>query len=534
MRSRLQLSRSFLDRRLVQHSVEYSPLSQRTMLLHDSSFHSSNRTINNISGRTVTVAFSPLFHSTLTLWISVLGVCFNLICTVKIGSILYQCRQQKQNKHQRPPVAKHVLSHNRYRYLLILTSNDFLLCLSAVISCLDEKYFFQAFLARHDLCAAHVLVWKFTLHFLPLLIVFMLCRYHFILYREFQVKYSHSSTLSQLLCSDLSILIPFVLALAWSVDGLWLWGVANMKDFVAPSPIDETKHSNLTMGLAHLNQSLAKSKESNEEGLYLPAQKTICYLQTNHNFQFTVRLVHLIQADFLLLFSLHLIGKNVAKLFSHQRLGFSPLGLLLELALHVRLCCCFMVKKVSSTFAHERQLCIYILYIFISLTLTSLPFYCCRTIEIVFDTQLSSFTNEFLNSRTFAQLLLFGASLKPILSLILFSPSSMLFRVKFSSNGHVEEDSGVLSSSSQHSRAISQSQQTKTTASMHQRQSMQVRFTFHPKFHSHLRTQSQPILSSGSARQDSISTSTHFDGQLGFKHFVVANDPNESPKIVFV
>ena len=330
MRRRLSFSRWFLDRRLVHHSVEYSSSAPWTMLLHDSSFHSSNRTINNISGRTITVAFSPLFHSTLTLWISILGVCFNLICTAKIGSILYQCRKHKLNKHLDSSTSNHVLSHNRYRYLLISTSNDFLLCLSAVISCLDEKYFFQAFLARHDLCAAHILVWKFALHFIPLLLIFILFRYHFILYREFRMKYSHSSTLSQLLCGDLSILIPFVLALAWSVDGLWLWGVANMKDFVAPaSPVEETRHpnasmqmlgnvswTNITTSLAHVNQSLAKSKDSNDEGLYLPAQKTICYLQTNHNFQFTVRLVHLIQADFLLLFSLHLIGKQKGSISS--------------------------------------------------------------------------------------------------------------------------------------------------------------------------------------------------------------------------
>lgn len=321
MRRRLSFFRSFLDRQLVQHSIEYSSSSQWTMLLHDSSFHASNQTINNISGRTITVAFSPLFDSTLTLWISILGVCFNLICTLKIGSILYQCRKHKLNKNLYSSTSNHVLSHNRYRYLLISTSNDFLLCLSAVISCLDEKYFFQAFLARHDLCAAHILVWKFALHFIPLLLIFILFRYHFILYREFQMKYSHSSTWSQLLCGDLSILIPLVLALAWSVDGLWLWGVANMKDFAAPaSSAEETLHpnasmdnvswTNITTSLAHLNQTLTKSKESNDDGLYLPAQKTFCYLQTNHNFQFAIRLVRLIQADFLLLFSLHLIGKQ--------------------------------------------------------------------------------------------------------------------------------------------------------------------------------------------------------------------------------
>jgi len=239
---------------------------------------------------------------------------------MKIWFIIYQYRKRKLNQIDQSERSIHILSHNKYNFLLILTSNDVLLCLSSIISCLDEKYFFQSFLARHHLCAAQILIWKFTLHFLPLLIISILCRYHYILKKDFQIKSSNLSTLYQLLCTDLSILIPFVLALAWSVDGLWLWGVANIKDYImisSSSIIDDNQYQNETSSssmningnLSDLNSSLIQSEEENDDHFYLPEQKLICHFQTNHNFHFTVRLVHLIQADFLLLFSLHLIGK---------------------------------------------------------------------------------------------------------------------------------------------------------------------------------------------------------------------------------
>jgi hypothetical protein len=228
---------------------------------------------------------------------------------MKIWWIIYQHRERKLSQIEQSEQSSHILSHNKYRFLFILTSNDILLCFSSIISCLDEKYFFQSFLARHHLCAAQVLIWKFALHFIPLLIIVILCRYHYILKKDFQFNLS---TLTQLLCTDLSILIPFVLALAWSVDGLWLWGVANMKDFVDLSSAtsnEENDFINETTASSMIINLTSSSNEQNHDKLYLPEQETICYFQTNHNMNFTVRLVHLIQADFILLFSLHLIGK---------------------------------------------------------------------------------------------------------------------------------------------------------------------------------------------------------------------------------
>ena len=276
------------------------------MLLHDSFFHATSKPINATHFGTITIAYSPLFHSTFTLNLSIFGLLFNLICCIKIWWILSQ-------HQERSAPSIHILSHHKYRFLLVLTSNDVLLCSSSIISCLDEKYFFQSFLARHHLCAAQVLIWKFALHFIPLLIIVILCRYHYILKKDFQYKSSNLSTLAQVLCTDLSILIPFVLALAWSVDGLWLWGVANMKDFIdlsSTSSNEENDFINKTATSAVIKNLTYSSNEQDHDKLYLPEQETICYFQTNHNMNFTVRLVHLIQADFLLLFSLHLIGKS--------------------------------------------------------------------------------------------------------------------------------------------------------------------------------------------------------------------------------
>ena len=393
------------------------------MLLHDSFFHTTNKRINGTQDQVITVAYSPLFHSTFTLLLSVFGLFFNLICCVKISMIIHQYQERKSNRRESSDLSKHILSHNKYRFLLILASNDVLLCLSSIISCLDEKYFFQSFLARHHLCAAQVLIWKFTLHFIPLLIISILCRYHYILKKNFQFKLSNLSTLTQLLCTDLSILIPFVLALAWSVDGLWLWGEANITDFVIrlPSALNEEK-----ILLNETTMTMRIEEEDKREKSYLSEQEIICYFQTNHNLNFTARLVHLIQADFLLLFSLHLLSK----IYPHANHLFFFIviissGLCLELILHIRVCCCVTIENLTTAFNQERQICIYILYTFMSITLTSLPFYFSRTIDILFDIQLTS-----INAQIFPQILLIGCCVKPLLFLLLFFPSSVLFKSK--------------------------------------------------------------------------------------------------------
>lgn len=60
-----------------------------------------------------------------------------------------------------------------------------------------------------------------------------------------------------------------------------------------------------------------------------------------------------------------------------------------------------------------------------SITLTSLPFYFSRTIDILFDIQLTS-----INAQIFPQILLIGCCIKPLLFLLLFFPTSVLFKSK--------------------------------------------------------------------------------------------------------
>jgi hypothetical protein len=287
------------------------------MLLHDSFFFSSNRSINETHYSLITLAHSPLFHSTLTLIISIFGSCSNFLCFIYICFIISR-HKPKRSRINRPEQDKsiHLLSNKKYKFLVILTSNDFLLCLSSLISCVDEKYYFQTLISHYHFCSLHILIWKFTLHFTPLLTVFILFRYHHLLNKKFPSKYFQTTTFNQLFFTDLCILIPFVIALAWSVDGLWLWGETNIKNYVALIKIDKELNqtneirSNSTTN-RNLDQSDMKLEKYYNDKFSFPKQKIICYLQTNNNLKFTARLLHLIQADFLLLFVLHFIGKKL-------------------------------------------------------------------------------------------------------------------------------------------------------------------------------------------------------------------------------
>lgn len=103
---------------------------------------------------------------------------------------------------------------------------------------------------------------------------------------------------------------------------------------------------------------------------------------------------------------------------------------MLEISLQIRLSFCLMAKKITSFFLHEQQLALYILHLLMCFTVTSLPFYFYRASEILFDWQPFSSQNDFINSSTFAQVLLGGISLQPVLFAILFLPENFLFRFK--------------------------------------------------------------------------------------------------------
>jgi len=281
------------------------------MLLHDSYFYSSNLSINETHYTSITMAHSPLFHSTLTLILSAFGVCSNLICLIYLCIIISEYTQRKLKKSRQIEQQKsiHILSHKKYRFLVILTTNDFLLCLASIISCLDEKYYSQSLVAYYHLCSFHILIWKFTLHLTPLLTIFILCRYYYISNKSFPLKFVNTTALTQLLCTDLCSLIPFVIALAWSVDGLWLWGDTDIKTYATQTI--SGNQTNEIQSTSTINENLDQLNKSydNNNNFDLPKPKLICYLQTNDDLDFTARLLYLIQTDFVLLFSLHFIGK---------------------------------------------------------------------------------------------------------------------------------------------------------------------------------------------------------------------------------
>lgn len=83
---------------------------------------------------------------------------------------------------------------------------------------------------------------------------------------------------------------------------------------------------------------------------------------------------------------------------------------------------------------------LYVLYFLIGFTLPSLPFYFYRACEILFDAQFSTYQSEFINSSSFAQLLLLGVSFQPILYILLFLPSRYLLRLQCYTFVHIIPD----------------------------------------------------------------------------------------------
>lgn len=277
------------------------------MVLHDSSFFSIDEQINQTTYRPIVVSHSPLFYSTWTLILSLIGCLTNMICFGKLSLLIIDYRRRKKCSEVTNVVQNHFLSHQKYNFLWILVGNNLALAFLSLISCVNERYFYQSFIARIRLCSVYIFLWKFTLHFLPILTIFVLLRYHYYVHRYFPSKTTLTSTAHQLLCTDLCILIAFVLALAWSVDGLWLWGDIKMKDFRPVAPvtsesrgIDGSKDENVASKLAKIYQPNFRRTD----------QEFICYLRLNKNFNFTARLLQLVQMDYVLLFSLHLIGRK--------------------------------------------------------------------------------------------------------------------------------------------------------------------------------------------------------------------------------
>ena len=296
-------------------SIIHLLLDCRRMVLHDSFFLSLHRPVNGTTSSPITVSHSPLFHSTWTLLISLIGCLANLLCLIKLAVIIGQYKKRKKSESTSSSTSSpvHLLSHRKYHFLLVLISNNFCLACLSLLSCLDEKFFFQSLVARCHLCSAHIFLWKLTLHFLPLLTIFVLCRYHYKFYKRFPLKHFNTTASNQLFCTDLCVVIPFVLALAWSVDGLWLWGETNIQDFIVPALASNDTDETLPSSAA--SQQIERSAIPFEQfypshSFHLPEQQQlICYLQINDNLNFTARLLDLVQADYVFLFLLHLLGE---------------------------------------------------------------------------------------------------------------------------------------------------------------------------------------------------------------------------------
>ncbi|CAF0877362.1 unnamed protein product [Adineta ricciae] len=400
------------------------------MLLHDNYFFLSKQSINETHYRERTIAHSPLFHSTTTLVLSIFGICSNFLSMVYLCLIIFknQRRTYLGNRHEQSK-SSHVLSHEKYKFLIFLTSNDFLLCLLALLSCIDGKYYSQSLVANYHSCSFHSLLWKFTLHFSPLLTIFILFRYHYILAKKFPTKYFNTTTFNQLFCSDLCTLIPFLIAIAWSVDGLWLWGETYAPSYIKSVPF--IKEQNQTSPMHEDADTQRENFYLNE--IYASKQKLICNLQTNNDLSLTTRLLHLIQADFILLCVLHF------------------LGLLLEIFLHIRLTCCLIARSITPIFLREQQLSLDVLYIFLCLTLTALPFYIYRSMEVLFESIIVFNQSDIINSRMLAQLILFGICFKPFLYILLLCPSNILFKLKCYTSIHIDRSDSMLSSEQQKS-----------------------------------------------------------------------------------
>ena len=241
------------------------------MILHDSFFFS----VNGTNEDSIVMSQSPVFESTWTLIISSIGCLTNLIALFRLIWIFIKHQRRKDR-------------HLSIYFLWLLIVNHLCLALLSSISSIDAKFYYQSLIAHFQFCSITTFFWKFTLHFSPLLTIFILIRYDFQFRRYFSWTLFDNTTADQLFSTHLCLMIPFVLAVAWSVDGLWIWGVTSMKHFLPSSLVDKNSST--------VPETMRK-------------QPSICYIQINDNLEFTTRLLYLIKMDYVLLFILHCLSE---------------------------------------------------------------------------------------------------------------------------------------------------------------------------------------------------------------------------------
>ena len=264
------------------------------MILHDSFFFSINETINETVLYSTMISHSPVFHSRTTLIISLFGCLSNTICFLKLTLM------------HRPPSRNRLLNDTKHKFLVVLIGNTLSLSILSLISVIDQRFFHQNLIARYHLCSLSIFLWKFTLHLLPLLTIFILLYYHYQCYERFRCHHYNTTIGNQLLSPPLSIILPYILAFTWSIDVLWLWGEKNMKEFIQKIFFDDQTTDSIVL------------RELQQKSLQQLKQPKICYLQTNDDMKFTSRLLFFVQLDYGLLFTLHLIGNNFKKCETRQ------------------------------------------------------------------------------------------------------------------------------------------------------------------------------------------------------------------------
>ena len=139
---------------------------------------------------------------------------------------------------------------------------------------------------------------------------------------------------------------------------------------------------------------------------------------------------------------------------------------------------------------------LYILYMLISLSITSLPFYFYRASEVLFELPSTFANHRLFNSRTFAQLLIFGASCKPILYFILFAPSKIVFKFKCYTSIRIEASSRVDGTDDEDdalflSGSLEQQDMYYLAREHHDRYSLRLS-SLYPLLHMQLRTMTKP------------------------------------------
>jgi hypothetical protein len=156
--------------------------------------------------------------------------------------------------------------------------------------------------------------------------------------------------------------------------------------------------------------------------------------------------------------------------------------------------------------------------------------------EIIFDTQLISINNDFINSRTFSQILLFGICFKPLLFFILFFPSSILFKLKCYLKCYspvnikiLNRDESILTKNNNQ-----QQQQQPIIPRKRHCYSLFLHSSSNPKFHSKLRAQSSPIIITTNQRQASLTKPEHVNSWLKLTNSIINDSSKETSNIRFV